>query len=47
MEFFHGVQVLEVELYGGSVRGLAHPDVEILAFAGFEEKDIVAVVEVG
>ena len=36
-----------MELYGRAVRRLAHPDVEILAFAGFEEKDIVAVVEVG
>jgi len=41
------VQVLKVEFNGGTVRGLAHPDVEIFAFAGLEEKDIVAVVEVG
>jgi hypothetical protein len=47
VEFFHGVQVLKVELYGGAVRGLAHPDVEIFALAGLEEKHIVAVVEVG
>ena len=41
------MQVLKVELDGGAVRRLAHPDVEIFAFAGFEEEDIVAVVEVG
>lgn len=40
------MKVLEVELDGGTVRRLAHPDVEILAFARLEEEDIVAVVEI-
>jgi hypothetical protein len=41
------VNILAVEFYGGTVRGFGEPDVEILAFAGFEEEDVVAVVEVG
>lgn len=42
-----GRTVLEVHLYGGAIGGFAHPDVEVFAFAGFEEEDVVAVVEVG
>lgn len=41
------MQILKVELDGGTVRGLGHPDVEIFSFAGLEEKHIVAVVQVG
>jgi hypothetical protein len=47
MQLFHCVQVLQMEFDGGTVGGLAHPDVKIFAFAGFEEEDVVAVVEVG
>jgi hypothetical protein len=36
-----------VHLDGGTVGRLGQPDVKILAFAGFEEEDVVAVVEVG
>lgn len=36
-----------MELDGGTVWRLAHPDVEILALTSLEEKDVVAVVEVG
>lgn len=36
-----------MELDSRSVWRLAHPDVEILAFAGLEEENIVAVVQVG
>jgi hypothetical protein len=39
------VQVLEVHLDGGSVWRLAHPAVQILAFPGLKEDDVVAVVE--
>ena len=45
VEFLHGVQVLEVHLDGGSVWRLAHPAVQILAFPGLKEDDVVAVVE--
>ena len=41
------MQVLEVEFHRGPVRRLAHPDVEVFTLAGFEEEDVVAVVEVG
>jgi hypothetical protein len=47
VELLGGVDVLTVHLDGRAVRGLGQPDVEILAFAGLEEHDIVAVVEVG
>ena len=47
VELLGGVDVLTVHLDGGAVRRLGQPDVEILAFTGFEEHDIVAVVEVG
>jgi len=47
VELLGGVDVLTVHLDGGAVRRLRQPDVEILAFAGFEEHDVVAVVEVG
>ena len=36
-----------MQLYGGAVGRFAHPDVEVFAFAGFEEEHVVAVVEVG
>jgi hypothetical protein len=39
------VQVLEVHLDGGAVWRLAHPAVQILAFPGLKEDDVVAVVE--
>ena len=39
------MQVLEVHLDGGSVWRLAHPAVQILAFPGLKEDDVVAVVE--
>lgn len=47
VEFFHGVDVLGVEFYCRAVWGVAEPEVEVFAFAGFEEEDVVAVVEVG
>jgi hypothetical protein len=47
VELLGGVDVLAVHLDGGAVGRLGQPDVEILAFAGFEEEDVVAVVEVG
>jgi hypothetical protein len=47
VELLGGVDVLAVHLDGGTVGRLGQPDVEILAFAGFEEEDVVAVVEVG
>ena len=45
VELLHGVQVLQVHLDRGAVGRLAHPAVEVLALAGLEEEDIVAVVE--
>jgi len=36
-----------MKLDGGPVGRLAHPDVQIFSLAGFEEKDIVAVVKIG
>jgi hypothetical protein len=39
------VQVLQVHLHCGTVGRLGHPAVEILALAGLEEENIVAVVE--
>lgn len=42
-----GRTVLEMAFYGWAVGGFAHPDVEVFALAGFEEEDVVAVVEVG
>ena len=47
VELLGGVDVLTVHLDGGAVRRLGQPDVEILAFAGLKEHDIVAVVKVG
>ena len=47
VELFHRVDVLGVEFYGGAVGRVAEPEVEVFAFAGFEEEDVVAVVEVG
>lgn len=41
------MQILHVELYSWSIGGFAHPEIEVLPFAGFEEEDVVAVVEVG
>jgi hypothetical protein len=37
VELVHGVQVLAVELDGGTVGGFAHPGIEVLAFTGFED----------
>jgi len=34
-----------VHFYSGAVVCFAHPEVEIFAFASFEEEDVVAVVE--
>ncbi len=45
VELFHGVQVLQVHFYCWAIWRLAHPAVEIFAFASFKEEDIVAVVE--
>lgn len=39
--------ILEMEFDGRSVRNLAKPYVQILSFAGFEEEDVVAVVQLG
>ena len=38
--------ILEVHFDGRSVRRLAHPNVEILAFPRLEEEYIVAIVQV-
>jgi len=37
--------ILDMHLDGRPVRSLAHPEVQILAFAGLEKHDIVAVVQ--
>lgn len=34
-----------MHFYGGAVGRLGHPHVEVFSFAGFEEEDVVAVVE--
>ena len=47
VELFHGVQILQVHLDGGTIWCLAHPGIEILAFSCFEEQDVVAVVQFG
>nr|POE65232.1 hypothetical protein CFP56_34899 [Quercus suber] len=47
VELLHSVHVLAVQLDGGAVGRLGEPDVEVLALAGLEEHDVVAVVEVG
>lgn len=39
--------ILKMHLYGRPIRRFAHPDVEIFAFASFEEKDIIAIVKLG
>ncbi len=39
--------VLKMAFHSGTVGGFAHPYVEVFALAGFEEEDVVAVVEVG
>jgi hypothetical protein len=41
------VDVLAVQFYGRAVGRFGEPQVQVLAFAGFEEEDVVAVVEVG
>lgn len=41
------MEILEVHLDSWAVGGFAHPYVEVLAFAGFEEENIIAVVEFG
>jgi hypothetical protein len=38
---------LKVHLDGRAIRGLAHPDIKIFPFPGFEEEHIVAIVEFG
>jgi hypothetical protein len=40
------VYVLAVQFYCRAVGGFGQPEVEVLGFAGFEEEDVVAVVEV-
>lgn len=47
VELLGCVDVLAVHLDGRAVGRLGQPEVEILALAGLEEHDIVAVVEVG
>jgi hypothetical protein len=47
VELLGCVDVLAVHLDGGAVGRLGEPEVEILALAGLEEHDVVAVVEVG
>ena len=39
--------ILTVKFRGWSIRWFGKPEIEVLAFAGFEEEDVVAVVEVG
>jgi hypothetical protein len=36
-----------VKLDGRSIGRLAHPCIEVFAFTGFEEEDIVAIVQFG
>jgi hypothetical protein len=45
VEFFHGMQVLQVHLHSRTIWWLGHPAVQILTLAGFEEENIVAVVQ--
>jgi hypothetical protein len=39
--------VLHVHFHGRPIGRFAHPEIEIFALAGFEEEDVVAVVEFG
>jgi len=41
------MQVLDVKLDRRAIGRLTHPCVEVFAFAGFEEEDIVAIVQLG
>jgi hypothetical protein len=41
------MQVVNVKLDRRTIGWLAHPCIEVFAFAGFEEEDIVAIVEFG
>ena len=47
IQLFHSVQVLSVQFHGGPVRRFGQPHVQVAGFAGFEEEDVVAVVQVG
>lgn len=39
--------VLEVHFHRWTIRGFAHPAIEILSFSRFEKEDIIAVVQLG
>ena len=47
IEFIHCMKVLNVKLDRRTIGRLAHPRVEVFAFASFEEEDIVAIVQFG
>jgi hypothetical protein len=36
-----------MKLYGRSIRGLAHPNVQIFGFSSFEKEDIITIVKFG
>lgn len=41
------MNVLRVEFDGGAIGRFGEPEVEVFAFACFEEEDIVCIVEIG
>lgn len=47
VKFLHCVEILEMQLDGWAIGCFAHPYVEIFAFAGFEEENVIAIVEFG
>lgn len=47
VKFLHCVEILEMHLDGRAIGCFAHPYVEIFAFAGFEEENVIAIVEFG
>lgn len=47
VKFLHCVEILEMHLDGWAIGCFAHPYVEIFAFAGFEEENVIAIVEFG
>lgn len=47
VKFLHCVEILEMHLDGRAIGRFAHPYVEIFAFAGFKEENVIAVVEFG
>lgn len=47
IQFFHRVHILAVQFRCWAVGRFREPEVEVFAFAGFEEENVIAVVEVG